>query len=89
MKIKLKPNHIAVLSEENGGIVGCFTSNNDAKSSMEQAVSEHFDCVCSLSDNRDFEQPLDYEHPYTFCLYLSEDARDEYVTLTMTYASIY
>jgi hypothetical protein len=86
MKIKLKPNFIAILSEENGGIVGCFTSNENAMYAMEQAVRDHYDCECSLSNNKDFEQPLDYEQPYTFLLYLSEGY--EYVTLTMTYCPI-
>jgi hypothetical protein len=89
MKIEIKPNCIAVLKEDNGEIVGCFTAKMDARQAMEQAASEHFDCVCSLSDDKDFVQPFDYERLYTFRLHASQDATDEYVTLTMTYSPIY
>ena len=89
MKIEIKPNYIAVLREDSGEIVGCFTANADARQAMEQAASAHFDCVCSLSDDRDFVQPFDYEQPYTFRLHISQDATDEYATLTMTYSPIY
>jgi len=89
MKIEIKPKFIAVLREDSGEIVGCFTANVDARQAMEQAVSAHFDCDCSLSDDRDFVQPFDYNQPYTFRLYTSEDATDEYATLTMTYSPIY
>jgi hypothetical protein len=88
MKINVKNGFLAVLSEENSNVIGLLASTLDARIALETAVSEHFDCDCTLCDNRDFTQPLDYEQPYTFRLY-AEGCENEYVTLIMTYAPIY
>ena len=86
MKIKLKDNHVAILRDEVGDIIGCFKSNENAMYAMEQAVSEHYVCRCSLVTMKDFEQPNDYHSTYLFRLLLEEE---EVVELIMTYAPIY
>lgn len=89
MNIILKENHLAVLQTESGEVVALFGSIKDAGTYLEKAVGEHFDCTCSLSTPKDFEQPLDYEQPYTFMLYGEDEDSDTYETLVMTYAPIY
>lgn len=89
MNIILKENHLAVLQTESGEVVALFGSTINARFNLEKAVGEHFDCACSLSTPRDFEQPLDYEQPYTFMLYGEDEDSDTYETLVMTYAPIY
>lgn len=89
MKIEIKPQQIAILKENSGEIVGCFTANADARRAMEQAVSEHFDTDCSLSNEQDFVQPFDFEKEYTFILLDWFDTEETHITLTMTYAPIY
>lgn len=89
MDINLKKNHVAILTEKSGEVVGVFNSGNDVKSKMEDAVSMHFDVASvGLIDPRDFNMPFDYEQPYEFVLYKSS-GEDEYVTLVMTYTPIY
>ena len=86
MKIELKKDHIAVLREESGDVVGCFRSNKDAKQTIENAVCEHFSIVgCTLQEERDFIPPRNYWEKYLFHLHDDE----EYVTLIMTYEYIY
>jgi hypothetical protein len=89
MNIILKENHLAVLQTESGEVVALFGSTKEARIHLEKAVGEHFDCACSLSTPRDFEQPLDYEQPYTFMLYGEDEDSDIYETLVMTYAPLY
>jgi hypothetical protein len=88
MKIELKKGFMAVLTEENGDVIGLLASTPDARLALETAVSEHFTCDCTLCDDRDFTQPLDYEQPYQFRLY-AEGCENEYVALTLSYAPIY
>jgi hypothetical protein len=89
MKIKLKNNFAAVLQEQSGEVVAMLTATHDARSKMERAVSEHFDCDCSLVTDRDFEYPFDYNQDYSFRFYKAEQDEDEYITLTMTLTPIY
>lgn len=86
MKIILNENFLAVLQTENGEVVALFSSTTDAKAALEKAVSQHFGCDCVLTDLRDFEQPLDYQQPYTFSLHEEEVV---YETLIMTYSPLY
>ena len=44
MKIQLQPDFIAILTEDSEGIIGTFKSTIDAKSILENAVREHYDC---------------------------------------------
>jgi len=91
MKIQLHPDFIAVLQEQNGAIVAALSATHDARNKMEKAVREHYNCDCTLSDERDFVQPMDYDQEYAFKLY-KEDPNgddDEYITLKMTYTPIY
>jgi hypothetical protein len=89
MKITLKPDHVAVLSNDNGEIVGCFKPCDYADEKLMQIVGFYYDVdSVALVTYRDFEQPLNYEYPYEFILYHS-DGTDEYVTLKMTYEKIY
>ena len=91
MKIQLYQNYVAVLQEQSGEVVATMTATHDARNKMERAVSEHFDCDCSLVTDRDFEQPFDYNENYSFRLYKAEPNgdEDEYVVLTMTYTPIH
>jgi len=54
-------------------------------------VSEHYgNFDCGLTTPRDFNQPLDYEQPYTFVLYgYGNNQEDVYETFIMTYAPLY
>ncbi len=91
MKIELKLGYIAVLQEQSGAIVAALSATHDARNKMEKAVREHYNCDCTLSNERDFDQPMDYDHEYAFRLY-KEDPNgddDEYITLNMTYTPIY
>lgn len=88
MKIQLKTNHVAVLQEENGEVVGVFKSLIDAKPILEEAVRSHFDYDVTLADNRDFIQPFDYNQPYSFHVH-DETEEGYYVTLYLTYAPIH
>jgi len=88
MKIELLVNSVALLITEETEIVGVFNSNTDARRALEQAVSDHWVCPCTLCDDRDFTAPLDYDQPYLFRLY-ADGCDDEYVTLRMTYAPVY
>jgi len=91
MDIKLSSNHVAILMEESGEVVGVFNAGKDVKSKLEDAVSRHFDVASvGLCDTRDFNMPFDYEQPYEFILYNGDGTEaEEYVTLIMTYAPIY
>jgi hypothetical protein len=86
MKIQLKKDCVAVLSEESGETVAVFGSLEHADPHMEDAVRRHFDTDCTLVDPRDFNQPFDYDQPYKFRMYNEED---NYITLRMTYAPLY
>ena len=88
MKIELLKNYVALLINEDNETIGAFNSTPDARLTLEQAVSAHWACPCTLCDDRDFTQPLDYEQPYVFRLY-ADGCEDEYVTLSMTYAPLY
>jgi len=96
MNINLKKNHVAILMEQSGEVVGVFNSGNDVKSKMEEAVASHFDLVSvSLHDARDFNMPFDYEERYEFIVCEGNSSKgdgvyqDEYITLIMTYSPIY
>jgi hypothetical protein len=69
MKIVLKENYVAVLKTEFGEVIGTFYSTELASFAMEKAVSEYFDCACSLTNPQDFDHPLEEERSYTFVLY--------------------
>lgn len=88
MKIQIYPNHVAILQEENGEIVGVFKSSLDAKETLENAARSHFDYDVTLTDNRDFIQPWDYNQPYSFHVH-DETEEGYYVTLYLTFAPIY
>lgn len=88
MKIELLENSVAILTNEDGEIIAVLNSMQDARAALERAVSDHWVSDCTLCDDRDFTQPLDYEQPYSFRLY-SEGCEDEYVTCIMTYAPVY
>ena len=88
MKINLLENSVALLITEDNDIIGVFNSTPDARALLERAVSDHWVCECTLCDDRDFDQPLDYDQPYEFRLY-QDGCDDEYVTLRITYAPVY
>jgi hypothetical protein len=104
MRIKLLAGQVAVLldSEDNSLIavlkpnVVKFEDGNieesatlDARPALEQAVSEHNCCDCTLVTDVDFDES-DFAQHYTFRLYNGEDeSDDEYVKLTLLRTAIY
>ena len=88
MKIQLQPNFIAILTEDSEGIIGTFKSTIDAKSILENAVREHYDCDVTLIDDNDFIQPIEYNQPYLFHIH-NESEEGYYITCYLTYAPIY
>jgi hypothetical protein len=88
MKIELLENSVALLITEEYEIIGVFNNTGDARAMLEQAVSDHWVCPCTLCDDRDFTAPLDDVVLYQFRLY-ADGCDDEYVTLRMIYAPVY
>lgn len=94
MKIETKlRGYVAILQEKNGDVVGVFMPSPDSrKSVMETAVCMHFDVPsCSLVNQRDFTQLVDYHEEFTFILYNGSGSGDddEYVDLIMTFAPLF
>lgn len=91
MKITLAKNFLAVLQTEHGEIIALIGATENAKPLLEKMVSEHYgNFDCGLTTPRDFNQPLDYEQPYTFVLYgYGNNQEDVYETFIMTYAPLY
>jgi hypothetical protein len=90
MKITLAKNFLAVLQTEHGEIIALIGATEDAKASLEEAVSQHYDCECGLTNPKDFHQLLDHEESYRFVLYgYGNNQEDVYETFTMTYAPLY